>query len=100
MRNIVYKSPNDITKFDYDRYLKSLQAYGEIDETALKEGLKELEQYEPLHVSRLVKLGAEVIPSEEKAREYYEAHQEWVGGFERLRRITGQDEKRPVPIEI
>lgn len=89
MKNIVYKSPSDITKFDYDRYLKSLQAYGEINEDALRAGLSELDQYEPLHVSRLVKLGAELIPDETKAREYYESHQEWVGGFERLRRITG-----------
>lgn len=48
MRNIVYKSPNDITPFDYDRFLTSLKGYGEIDEDKLKKELKELNQYEPL----------------------------------------------------
>lgn len=89
MRNIVYKTPNDITPFDYDRYLKSLQSYGLTDEDALKKGLKELDIYEPLHVSRLVKLGAQLIPDEEKAKQYYTEHTQDIGGFERLRRITG-----------
>jgi hypothetical protein len=44
-------------------------------------------------VSRLVELGAALIAknaNEDKAKEYFESHDQYFGGkFERLRRITG-----------
>lgn len=88
-QKVIYHSPSDTAPFDYDRYLKSLQKYGEIDEEKLKAGLEELSHYEVLHVSCLVELGVKLIPDEEKAREYYNSYTNGDGGFERLRRITG-----------
>lgn len=88
-QKVIYHSPTDVTPFDYGRYLTSLQQYGDIDEGKLQDGLTELAQYDPLHVSCLVELGVKLIPDEDKAREYYDSYHNADGGFERLRRITG-----------
>lgn len=88
-QKVIYHSPSDTAPFDYERYLKSLQKYGEIDEEKLKKGLEELSHYEVLHVSCLVELGVKLIPDEKKAREYYDNYVGEDYGFERLRRITG-----------
>ncbi|MBR3319570.1 hypothetical protein IKG06_03660 [Candidatus Saccharibacteria bacterium] len=93
MKNIVYFEPQDTEKFDIERFENSLRQYADIPRDAIEEALKEVEEYEALHVSRLVKIGTNLIDSfgdEAKAREYYEAHKQYFGeNFERLRRITG-----------
>ncbi|MBR0133687.1 hypothetical protein IJM16_00255 [Candidatus Saccharibacteria bacterium] len=59
----------------------------------MKAALKELDNYENLHVSRLVETGALLIAkngSEAAAKKYFDAHNQYFGEkFERLRRITG-----------
>ncbi len=93
MKKIVYFSPNDIEKFDFARYEKSLNKYANIPEAEIKSALEKLDNYETMHVSLLVKTGVQLIEqfgSESAAREYYEANQQYFGEkFERLRRITG-----------
>lgn len=93
MKNILYFEPSDATKFDFERYEKSLNKYAKVPADAIREGLKELENYENLHVSRLVETGVQLIEAfgdEQSAKQYYEDHQQYFGGqFERLRRITG-----------
>lgn len=88
-QKVVYRDPSDMVAFDYNRYLTSLQKYGEIDEEKLKEGLEELSQYETVHVSCLVELGVKLIPDEAEAHKYFDEHNDEKVGFERLRRITG-----------
>lgn len=93
MKNILYFEPSDATKFDFERFEKSLNNYAKVPAEAIKKALKELDQYENLHVSRLVEAGVQLLDAfggEEVAKEYYENHQQYFGGqFERLRRITG-----------
>lgn len=93
MKSIVYFEPSDAEKFDRERFEKSLREYADVPSEAVAEALKSVEEYETLHVSRLVKLGVDLIAeygSEEKAREYYNANAKYFGEkFERLRRITG-----------
>ena len=93
MKNIVYFEPQDTEKFDIDRFGKSLRQYADIPRDAIEDALKDVEEYETLHVSRLVKIGVGLIEAfgdEMKARDYYEAHKQYFGeNFERLRRITG-----------
>ena len=93
MKNILYFEPSDATKFDFGRFEKSLNNYAKVPAEAIKKALKELENYENLHVSRLVEAGVQLIDAfggEEAAKKYYEDHQQYFGGqFERLRRITG-----------
>ena len=93
MKNIVYFESQDIEKFDIDRFENSLKQYANIPRDAIKEALKEVDQYETLHVSRLVEIGTSLIDAfgnETQARDYYEAHKQYFGeNFERLRRITG-----------
>ena len=93
MKNILYFEPSDATKFDFDRFEKSLNKYAKVPADAIREALKELEQFENLHVSRLVEAGVQLIDAfgdEKSAKEYYEDHRQYFGGqFERLRRITG-----------
>ena len=93
MKNIIYFNPTDAEKFDFERYAKSLNAYAKISNADLKAALKSLDTYENLHVSRLVELGTALIEkygSEAKAKQYFEAHEQYFGEkFERLRRITG-----------
>lgn len=93
MKNIVYFEPQDTEKFDIDRFEKSLKEYADIPRDAIDEALKDVEEYETLHVSRLVKIGVGLIEAfgdEARARDYYEAHKQYFGEiFERLRRITG-----------
>lgn len=89
MKNILY-SITDIRRFDFEKYKKSLAKYGFNDDELLRESLKEFDQYDNLHWSCLVELGVKLIPDEEQARAYWDAHQHTPsGGFERLRRITG-----------
>ena len=93
MKNIVYFEPQDIEKFEIDRFEKSLKQYANVPREAIETALKEVDEYETLHVSRLVKIGVGLIEEfgdEMSARDYYDAHKQYFGeNFERLRRITG-----------
>ena len=93
MKNILYFQPSDATKFDIERYAKSLNSYAKISTEEIKAALAQFDCFENLHVSRLVELGAALIAknaNEDKAKEYFESHDQYFGGkFERLRRITG-----------
>lgn len=93
MKNIIYFEPSDATKFDFDRFQKSLNKFAQVDGAEIKQALKQFENYENLHVSRLVELGTALIEAhggEAKAKEYFAAHEQYFGEkFERLRRITG-----------
>ena len=93
MKNILYFNPSDATKFDFERYVKSLNSYASVPASEIKEALVSFDNFENLHVSRLVELGAALIAKnsdEAAAKKYFEAHDQYFGGkFERLRRITG-----------
>ena len=93
MKNILYFNPNDAKQFDFTRFATSLNKYAKISDSDIKSALKTLDQYENLHVSRLVELGTALIAknaSETSAKEYFDAYSQYFGGrFERLRRITG-----------
>ena len=93
-QRIIYRSENDTQPFEKERFIKSLKKYDEnvSQETIDKILEEEFGAYEPLHVTCLVEIGTRAISSEEKAKEYFEAHKEWFEttvDFERLRRITG-----------
>ncbi len=93
MKNIIYFSPDDATKFDLERFSKSLARYAKVPKEAIEEALKPLAQYENLHVSRLVEAGVGLIEKfgkDEDAKKYYDEYSHYFGSnFERLRRITG-----------
>ena len=93
MKNIIYFNQDDAEKFDYDRFKKSLNDYAKVPDADIKAALKTLDNYENLHVSRLVETGALLIAkdgTEKAAKKYYDAHDQYFGEkFERLRRITG-----------
>ena len=93
MKNIVYFEPQDTERFDIDRFEKSLKQYANVPREAIETALKEVEEYETLHVSRLVKIGVNLIDEfgdETAARNYYDTYKKYFGeNFERLRRITG-----------
>ena len=93
MKNIVYFEPSDAEKFDEARFEKSLREYANVPSEAIAEVLKKVEEFETLHVSRLVKIGVDLIAEfgdENAARRYYDDHKQYFGEkFERLRRITG-----------
>jgi hypothetical protein len=93
MKNILYFHPDDIGKFDIERYATSLNKFATIDRAEIEQAIKQFDNFENLHVSRLVELGAALIAknrNEEAAKEYFEDHSQYFGEkFERLRRITG-----------
>ena len=93
MKNIIYFEPSDATKFDLNRFVDSLNKFAKISKDEISDALKLFDNYENLHVSRLVELGAALIAknSDEKtAKKYFEQYQQYFGAkFERLRRITG-----------
>ena len=92
MKNIVYFEPSDKTVFDLDRFKKSLNSYAKVEAKDIEAGLKTLDSYENLHVSRLVELGTQLLvrSDETAAKKYYDDHAQYFGAqFERLRRITG-----------
>jgi hypothetical protein len=93
MKNIIYFAAQDMKKFDESRFAKSLGTYASVPEDAIKKALESVEQYENMHVSVLVELGAALIAkygSEEIAQKYLDEHDQYFGNkFERLRRITG-----------
>lgn len=92
MKNIVYFEPSDKTVFDLDRFKKSLNSYAKVEAKDIEAGLKTLDHYENLHVSRLVELGTQLLvrSDETAAKKYYDDHAQYFGAqFERLRRITG-----------
>ncbi len=93
MKNIVYFEPSDTAKFDFERFATSLNKYGTVERADIESALQALDQYETLHVSRLVKTGVQLLDQssgEEAAKSYYEDHKQYFGEkFERLRRITG-----------
>ena len=92
MKNIVYFEPSDKTVFDLDRFKKSLNSYAKVEAKDIEAGLKALDNYENLHVSRLVELGTQLLvrSDETAAKKYYDDHAQYFGAqFERLRRITG-----------
>lgn len=93
MKNIIYFNPSDATKFDFDRFKKSLNNYAKVSKEDIENALKTLEGFENLHVSRLVEVGTALIEKNSDAataKKYFEDHEEYFGSkFERLRRITG-----------
>ena len=93
MKNIVYFEPSDAEKFEVSRFEKSLREYANVPSEAVAEALKSVEEFETLHVSRLVKIGVDLIAeygSEAAAESYYNKYAKYFGEkFERLRRITG-----------
>ncbi len=94
MKNILYFKPSDATPFSLSRFTTSLEKYAKVPETAVREALKTVDQYENMHVSVLVELGAALIAKygdEKQAEKYLASHSEYFIGtkFERLRRITG-----------
>lgn len=93
MKNIIYFTPDDATKFDFERFEKSINSYADVPAEDIKKALKEEDKYENMHVSVLVKIGAELIEKfggEKAAKKYYVDHEQYFGEkFERLRRITG-----------
>ena len=93
MKNIIYFEPSDATKFDLSRFAESLNKYTKISKDEIAEAVKQFDNFENLHVSRLVELGAALIAknSDEKtAKKYFEQYEQYFGTkFERLRRITG-----------
>ena len=86
---IIYKSENDATEFDMDRYLKSLNEYGKVTKEQVEKALEEYEGYDMLHYTVLIEKALELLPDEDSARAYFEDHKEEGRSFERLRRITG-----------
>ena len=94
MKNILYQKPEDATKFEFDRYQKSLNHYAQIPADAIQEALLTVDKYENMHVSVLVELGVSLIAQygdEAKAEQYFNDHAQHFQDikFERLRRITG-----------
>lgn len=94
MKNIIYKSSADATKFDLTRFEKSLNHYAKVPKEEIKKALESVDQYENMHASVLVELGTSLIAKfggEKKAEKYFNEHSYYFNGekFERLRRITG-----------
>lgn len=93
MKNIIYFDARDKKSFNFKRYAKSLKTLADVPEKAIKEALKNVDQYENMHVSVLVELGTALLAkygNEDIAKKYFESHDQYFGGkFERLRRITG-----------
>ena len=93
MKKILYFEPSDATKFDLERFEKSLNTYAKVPVDEIKEVLKQFDGFENLHVSRLVEVGTALIEKNsnaETAKKYFEDHNQYFGNkFERLRRITG-----------
>ena len=94
MKNIIYRSQNDIEGFDLKRFVKSLSKYAKVSDKDVREALADFDQYENLHVSCLVEAWMKLIgekAGKKEMKEYFEEHAEWFeeGKFERLRRITG-----------
>lgn len=93
MKKILYFEPSDATKFDLERFEKSLNTYAKVPVDEIKEVLKQFDDFENLHVSRLVEAGTALIEKNsnaETAKKYFEDHEQYFGSkFERLRRITG-----------
>ncbi len=93
MKNIIYFDASDAQKFDFDRFKKSINSYAKVSDEDIKLALKDLENYENLHVSRLVETGAALIAKNsdiENAQKYMDENEKYFGSkFERLRRITG-----------
>lgn len=91
---IVYRTPQDASSFDIDRYLSNLNSYGNggITREEAENALTEEGNYDPMHVSCLVEAGTKLIKDDKAAKDYYDDHSDWfstVPNFERLRRITG-----------
>ena len=61
MKNIIYFEPSDKTKFDLDRFAKSLNSYAKVPKTAVKEAVDMLDNYENMHVSLLVEAGVKLL---------------------------------------
>lgn len=94
MKNIIYHEPNDATRFDFERFANSLNAYAKVPEAEIREALKTVDQYENMHASVLVELGVSLLAKngdEKIAEKYFNEHAEYFDNdkFERLRRITG-----------
>ena len=93
MKNIIYFDASDAQKFDFDRFKKAINSYAKVSDDEIKAALKDLDNYENLHVSRLVETGAALIAKNsdiETAQKYIDNYEKYFGSkFERLRRITG-----------
>ena len=93
MKNIIYYKPSDATKFDLNRFAKSLNEYAKISKKDVEEAIAKVDHYENMHVSVLVEVGTALIAKKDEAaaEKYFNDHSEYFFGtkFERLRRITG-----------
>ena len=93
MKNIIYFDADDAEKFELARFEKSLNRYAKVSRKDIEAALKDLENYENLHVSRLVETSAALIAKSsdmDTAKAYLDEHDQYFGNkFERLRRITG-----------
>lgn len=87
---VVYQKPSDITEFDIDKFLLSLNKYEHISQEQVEEKLSHY-NYNPIHVSILVEIGMELLKKPENKKSYLAEHLENLDceKFERLRRITG-----------
>ena len=45
MKTILYFEPSDTTKFDFERFEKSLNSYAKVPAEAIKKALKEFDQF-------------------------------------------------------
>ena len=94
MKNIVYKTPEDLKSFDLAKFVASLNKYAKVSEDEAKEALADFQHYDTLHVSCLVEAGTQLIADKagkDAAKQYFNDHASKLdeNRFERLRRITG-----------
>ena len=97
MKNIIYFDASDAQKFDFDRFKQSLNSYAKVSDEDIKVALKDLENYENLHVSRLVETGAALIAKNsdiETAQKYMDANEKYFGTSS-VRLIAGMMARRP-----
>ena len=82
MKNIIYFDASDAQKFDFDRFKKSINSYAKVSDDEIKAALKDLDNYENLHVSRLVETGAALIAKNsdiETAQKYIDNYEKYFG---------------------
>lgn len=86
---IVYTKPENAKNYDEDKFFNSLNRYGEVSREKIREAVSKI-SYDPCHVSVLRDLGVKLLPDDESAKKYYDGHSDYkIGGFNRLRRISG-----------
>ncbi len=89
---IIYRSQNDTTFFDIDKYVDSINRYQAVSKNEIVEALSaRYPNSDLLHVSCLVEVATNLL-DDGPAQRYYADHSQWFSStpnFERLRRITG-----------